>query len=253
MINCNFEIFKQKDMMKKVYAIIAIILILLIINICLSLYINTDEYYEDNYLSHYYKLKNMPTIIPFDFEEPEYVYDYEDEDLIYQNLDNNDDFAPIFNNKYNISHKSLNYCYTLINDFMFCLSPGNEKSYKCITLFTEKMGELDKCEKFNFNLNFSIQNMKHNIVYFNIPNYEMNTDIEEKFEKEKNFNVIKDFSINDDNENNMNNISIEEEKKAEKNQIAIYYEKKEENINYSNMDCVEYGLINEHIICTKYE
>ena len=65
---------KIKEMMKKIYAIITITLILLIINICLSLYINSDEYYEDNYLSHYYKLKNLPTIILFDFEEPEYEY-----------------------------------------------------------------------------------------------------------------------------------------------------------------------------------
>ena len=54
--------------MKKIYAIITITLILLIINICLSLYINSDEYYEDNYLSHYYKLKNLPTIILFDLK-----------------------------------------------------------------------------------------------------------------------------------------------------------------------------------------
>ena len=241
--------------MKKIYAIIAITLILLAINICLSLYINTDEYYEDNYLSHYYKLKNMPTIIPFDFEEPEYVYDYEEEDVLYQNLDTNTNYAPIFNNKYNVSHKFLNYCYSLLNEFIFCLTPGNDKNHKCIKLFTEKMEELDKCEMINFNFNFSIQNMKHNIVYFNLPNYEMNTDIEIKFEKEKKFNDIKDFTIDNNNENNINNINniIIEEEKSIKNKIALYNEKKEENINYSNMDCVEYGLINEHIICTKYE
>jgi hypothetical protein len=239
-------------MMKKIYAIIAITLILLIINICLSLYISSDEYYEDNYLSHYYKLKNMPTIIPFDFEEPEYVYEYEDDDLIYQHLDTNGNYALIFNNKYNVSHKSLNYCYSLLNEFIFCLSPGNDKNHKCIKLFAEKMGELDRCETINFNFNFSIQNMKDNIVYFNLPNNEMNTDIEIKFEKEKKFNDIKDFSLDDDNENNINNLSIEEEK-PKNNQIDLYHEKKEENINYSKLDCVEYGLIDEHIICTKYE
>ena len=239
-------------MMKKIYAIIAITLILLIINICLSLYISSDEYYEDNYLSHYYKLKNMPTIIPFDFDEPEYVYEYEDEDLIYQNLDTNENYAPIFNNKYNVSHKSLNYCYSLLNEFIFCLTPGNDKNHKCIKLFTEKMGELDKCENINFNFNFSVQNMKHNIVYFNLPNYDMNADIEIKFENKKKFNDVKDFPLDDDNENNVNNLDIEEEK-TENNQIALYHEKKEENINYSNMDCVEYGLKDEHIICTKYE
>lgn len=119
------------------------------------------------------------------------------------------------------------------------------------------MGELDKCENLNFNFNFSIQNMKHNIVYFNFPNYEMNTNIEEKFEKEKKFNDIKDFSFYNDNvneKNKLNNIKIEEEQQN-KNQeeMTFYYEKKEENLNNSNLDCVEYGLINEHIICTKYE
>ena len=73
--------------MKKIYAIIAITLILLIINICLSLYINNDDYYEDNYLSHYYKLKNMPTIIPFDFDDSDYEYEYPEEDYIYPNMD----------------------------------------------------------------------------------------------------------------------------------------------------------------------
>ena len=239
--------------MKKIYAIIAITLILLIINICLSLYISSDEYFENDYLSHYYKLKNMPTIIPFDIEEPEYGFDYEEEDLYYQNLEINANYAPIFNNKYNISHKSLNYCYSLLNEFIFCLTPGNDKIHKCIKLFTEKLEELDKCEMINFNFNFSIQNMKHNIVYFNLPNYEMNTNIEEKFEKEKKFNDIKDFSL--DNYNNDENKVVVEEEKQNKNlnEIALYNEKKEENTNYSSMDCVEYGLINEHIICTKYE
>ena len=39
-----------------------------------------------------------------------------------------------------------------------------------------------------------------------------------------------------------------------KNQIAIIEENNDDNINYSNLDCVEYGLSDdEHIICTKYE
>ena len=233
--------------MKKIYAIIAITLILLIINICLSLYINNDDYYEDNYLSHYYKLKNMPTIIPFDFDESDYEYEYPDEDYIYPNMDEIG-YAPFFNNnKLNTSYKTLNYCYSLLSEFIFCLSAENEKNQKCQKLFDEKMQELEKCEVINFNN--SIQNMKNNIIHFNMPYEEMNTDIEEEFENEKKFNDINELSnVNETYEEN------EEIEKPEKNQIAIIEENNDDNINYSNLDCVEYGLSDdEHIICTKYE
>ena len=231
--------------MKKIYAIIAITLILLIINICLSLYINNDDYYEDNYLSHYYKLKNMPTIIPFDFDESDYEYEYSDEDYVYPSMDEIG-FAPFFNNnKLNTSYKTLNYCYSLLNEFIFCLSTENEKNHKCQKLFEEKMQELEKCEVINFNN--SIQNMKNNIIHFNMPYEEMNTDIEEEFENEKKFNE-NELSILNETHEEM------EEEKPEKNAIAIIEENNDDNINDSNLDCVEYGLSDdEHIICTKYE
>ena len=226
--------------MKKIYAIIVITLTLLIINICLSLYINSDEYYENNYLSQYYKLKNMPTIIPFDFEEPNYEYDYSEEDYFYQNVDVKANLAHILNNnKYNTSYKSLNYCYSLLSEFIYCLSIENDRNYKCQKLFNEKINELEKCELINFNN--SINNMKNNIVDFNLPNYDMNTDIEDEFENEKKFNEINDFSLQNENENN------------KINQIALIDENNKGNIDNSNMDCIEYGLIDEHIICTKYE
>jgi len=232
-------------MMKKIYAIIAITLILLIINICLSLYINNDDYYEDNYLSHYYKLKNMPTIIPFDFDESDYEYEYPDGDYVYPNMDEIG-YAPfVNNNKLNTNYKTLNYCYSLLNEFIFCLSAENEKNRKCQKLFEEKMQELEKCEVLNFNN--SIQNMKNNIIHFNMPYEEMNTDIEEEFENEKKFNDINELSIlNETHEE-------KEEERPEKNSIDIIEENKDDNINYSNLDCVEYGLYHEHIICTKYE
>ena len=201
--------------MKKIYAIIVITLTLLIINICLSLYINSDEYYENNYLSQYYKLKNMPTIIPFDFEEPNFEYDYSEEDYFYQNVDVKANLAHMLNNnKYNTN-------------------------YKCQKLFNEKINELEKCELINFNN--SINNMKNNIVDFNLPNYDMNTDIEDEFENEKKFNEINDFSLQNENEKN------------KINQIALIDENNKVNIDNSNKDCIEYGLIDEHIICTKYE
>ena len=109
------------------------------------------------------------------------------------------------------------------------------------------MQELEKCEVINFNN--SIQNMKNNIIHFNMPYEEMNTDIEEEFENEKKFNDINELSnVNETYEEN------EEIEKPEKNQIAIIEENNDDNINYSNLDCVEYGLSDdEHIICTKYE
>ena len=231
--------------MTKIYAIIGITLILLIINICLSLYINTDEYYEDNYLSHYYKLKNMPTIIPFEFEEPDYDYEYSDEDYYYQNVDQRENYHYPNNNKYNTSYKSYNYCYSLLSEFVYCLSLENERNHKCQKLFDEKINELEKCELINFNN--SINNMKNNIVDFNLPNYEMNSEIEDEFEDEKKFNEIKDFSLKNEN------ITKKENEIPKINQIALIEENNKENIINSDKDCVEYGLIDEHIICTKYE
>ena len=231
--------------MKKIYVIIAITLILLIINICLSLYINSDEYYEEDYLSQYYKLKNMPTIIPFDFEEPDYEYEYSDEDYYYQNVDKRVNLHYPNNNKYNTSYKSYNYCYSLLSEFVYCLSLENERNHKCQKLFDEKVNELEKCELINFNN--SIKNMKNNIVYFNLPSYEMNSEIEDEFEDEKKFNEIRDYSFK------IENATKKEIEIPKINQIALIMENNKENIDNSDKDCIEYGLIDEHIICTKYE
>ena len=230
--------------MKKIYLIIALTIILLIINILLSLYIdNDDEYYEENYLSHYYKLKNMPTIIPFEFEEP--IYEYEDDDYFYyQNVDDIE-FPKLYNYKYNNSNKYLNYCYSLLSQFLACLSAENENSFKCQNLFYEKLNELEKCDIINFNN--SMRNYKKNLINFNF-NFEgedMYKDIQDDFQKEKIFNGIEDFSLKLNGE-------IEDDEK-DNNQIALFQGNFDENPN-KNKDCVEYGLTeDDYIICTKYE
>ena len=177
--------------MTELYPIILIILITLIVNIFISLFMDPNNSYEENYLFQYYKLKNMPTIIPFDFEEDNYENYYINENYYYKNIDETD-FRVSFNiNNYNGSSKEFNYCYSLLNEFMLCLHQENENNKKCQKLFKEKMEDLEKCEMINFNN--SIQEMKNNIVYFNLPNNEMNTDIEEEFSNEKKFNEITDF------------------------------------------------------------
>lgn len=227
-------------MTKKIFAMIAITLILLIINIFLSLYINSHEYYDDNYLSHYYKIKNVPTIIPFYFDEPHYEYEYINENVYSNNIIN-----MINDNNQNNSNKDLNYCYYLLNKFFKCLT-DNANSYKCEKLFYEKINELEKCEIIN--ANYSIENMKDNIVYFNLPNNNLNTDIEVDFENEKQFNEIKTWSFD------KKQIKEYEFRPEKINQIALPLPKKNEEMQeYNNKDCVEYGLIDEHIICTKYE
>ena len=233
--------------MTKIYAIIAIILILLIINICLSLYMNSDEYYEDNYLSHYYKLKNMPTIIPFDFEESDYEYDDYSDDYYYHNIDERENLEYFLNNnKYNtnISYKTYNYCYSLLSQFAYCLSKENGKNRKCQKLFDEKINELEKCEIIDNNN--SIKIMKNNIVDFNLPKNEMNSEIENEFKNEKKFNKIKTFPIKNDVTKKKNEI-------PKLNQIALIDKNNIRNIDNSDKDCIEYGLLDEHIICTKYE
>lgn len=240
-------------MMKKIYAIVTLTTTLLIINIFLSFYINSDEYYEDNYISQYYKLKNMPTIIPFDYEESD--YDYTDENYFYQNVDEGLNLSPFFNNNnYNDSNKPLNYCYSLLSEFIYCLSIESDKNQKCQKLFDEKINDLEKCELINFN--YSIRNMKNNIIDFNLPNYEMNNDIENENEDEsecdnrEKCDEFIDFSFENQN---ITEIKINEIEMPKMNQIALINDNNEEKIDNSNKDCIEYGLIDEHIICTKFE
>lgn len=239
--------------MKKIYAIVTLTTTLLIINIFLSFYINSDEYYEDNYISQYYKLKNMPTIIPFDFEESD--YDYTDENYFYQNVDEGLNLSPFFNNNnYNDSNKPLNYCYSLLSEFIYCLSIESDKNQKCQKLFDEKINDLEKCELINFN--YSIRNMKNNIIDFNLPNYEMNNDIENENEDEsecdnrEKCDEFIDFSFEN---KNITEIKINEIEMPKMNQIALINDNNEETIDNSNKDCIEYGLIDDHIICTKFE
>ena len=233
-------------MMKNIYAIIALTLILLIINIALSLYTNTDEYYEENYLSQYYKLKNMPTIIPFDFEEPDPELEYISEGYFDEYMAQIGYLPPIFNIKYNESNKNINYCYSLLKEFVSCLSPENEINYKCKKLIDEKFKEIDKCEIIKYNNN-QINNMENNIIFYNAPNDEMSTDIQEEFEEEKKFNELKDFSLE------AKEFKKQEENPRQNELLALKDKSNEESMNYTNLDCIEYGLIDEHIICTKYE
>ena len=229
-------------MRNRMYALIAIILTLLIINICLSLYIDNDEYYEDNYLSHYYKLKNMPTIIPFDFDEPDYDYQFYI-DFINENMGK----RGFFHHNYLYNSNQFDYCYSLLNNFIFCLSSDYERNRRCKKLLDKKIHELEKCEMINFN-NYK-QKMKNNISHFNMPNSDMNSDIEDEAYIQK-INYMNYFSLENNNKN------VKKYEKQNLNQLALVDEnqEKKENINdYSNMDCVEYGLIDEHIICTKYE
>lgn len=233
-------------MMKKIYAIIALTIILLIINICLTLYINNDdEYYEGNYLSHYYKLKNMPTIIPLEYEEPEYEYD-DEEEYYFQNVEDIENNLLLNNNiKFNDSNnKFFSICYSLLNDFLFCLSPENDKNYKCKKLFYEKLNELEKCDIINFN---NSKNSKKDYIFFNFPKEEvLYTDIEDEFEREKKLNEINDFSLKNDEENEVEDKS--------KKQLLLYNPNNNIKNKNVNKDCVEYGLTkDDYIICTKYE
>ena len=231
-------------MMKKIYAIIALTIILLVINICLTLYINNDdEYYEGNYLSHYYKLKNMPTIIPLEYEEPEYEYD-DTEEYYFQNMEDIENSLLLNNNiKFNDSNnKFFNFCYTLLNEFLFCLSPENDKNYRCKKLFYEKLNELEKCDIIKFNKS---KNSKKEIIFFNFPKEEY-IDVEDEFEKEKKYKEKSEFSLKKDEEN-------EDEEKSKK-QIILYNPKNNIENENANKDCVEYGLTKDDlIICTKYE
>ena len=228
--------------MDKIYTTIILILIVFSIIIGFSLYWrNNKEHYHENYLSHYYKLKNMPTIIPFEFGEPnydsedEYEFDVEDvdeNDNFYKNMDVIE-FPVLFN--YNASDKNLNFCYSLLAEFIFCLAPDNENNPKCRNLIFEKSKELKRCDIINLNNLKKLKNYKNLL-----PKDEETTEKQAELKLNQELNLIKE-KIEDNEQKNKNNKSI------------ISNETIKEKIN-GNKDCIEYGLTqDEHIICIKYE
>jgi hypothetical protein len=185
----------------------------------------------------------MPTIIPIEYEEPEYEYD-EVEEYYFQNMEDIENNLLLNNNiKFNDSNNKLfNFCYSLLNEFLFCLSPENDKNYKCKKLFYEKLNELEKCDIINFN---NSKNSKKDFIFFNFPK-DVYTDVEDEFEKEKKYKEKSEFSLKKDEEN-------EDEEKSKK-QILLYNPKNNIKNENANKDCVEYGLTKDDlIICTKYE
>lgn len=234
-------------MKDKIYSTIILILILLSISIIFSLYLRDYKgHYQENYLSHYHKLKNIPTIIPFEFgelnyePEGEYEFEFEDEDendYYYRNMDIIE-FPVLFNYNYNDSDKTLNFCYSLLAEFIFCLSPDNENNPKCENLIFEKSNELKRCDIINFNNLKKLKKYKNFDIL--LPSDEKNNDKKASFKLEKKINLIKE-KIGDNEQKNKNNNKI----------LANEIIKEKTN---GNKDCVEYGLTqDEHIICRKYE
>ena len=224
---------------------ITILLILFILSIRIGFFLylrNNKEHYHENYLSHYYKLKNMPIIIPREFREPNYEsegeYDFnaeeEDENDNYYKKDAIE-FPVLFN--YNGSDKNLNFCYSLLAEFIFCLSPDNENNPKCENLIFEKSNDLKRCDIINLKNLKKLKNYKYFVL---LPKDEETTEKQAELKLDQKLNLIKE-KIEDNEQKNKNN------KKIIKNETI------KEKIN-ANKDCVEYGLTqDEHIICRKYE
>ena len=229
---------------------IVLILIVLSISIGFSLFLrNSKEYYHEKNFSHYSKLENTPTIIPFELRELNYEsegeYDFEDEEE-----DENDNYNYIYNKKvkdviefpvlfnYNDNDKNLNFCYSLLGDFIFCLSPDNESNPKCENLISENLNELKKCDIINLNNLKKLKNYKNLDIL--LPKDEETTEKKAELKPDQKLNLIKE-KIEDDEQKNKNDKSI------------IKNETINEKIN-GNKDCVEYGLTqDEYIICRKYE
>ena len=230
--------------MDTIYTTFILILIVLSFSIGFSLYLrNNKENYHENYLSHYYKLKNMPIIIPHEFRDPNYEskgeYDFNDEEE-----DENDnyykkniiEFPVLFN--FNDSDKNLNFCYSLLAEFIFCLSPDNENNPKCENLIIEKSNELKRCDIINLNNLKKLKNYKNLDTL--LPKDEETTEKQAELKLNQELNLIKE-KIEDNEQKNKNNNS------------TIKNETIKEKIN-GNKDCIEYGLTqDEHIICIKYE
>ena len=225
---------------------IVLILIIISISIGFSLFLrNNKELYHENNISHYSKLKNTPTIIPFELREPNYEsegeYDFEAEEE-----DENDNFNkknkgviefPVLFN-YNDNDKNLNFCYSLLGEFLFCLSQDNEINPKCENLISENYNELKKCDIINLNNLKKLKNYKNlNIL---LPKDEETTEKQVELKQDQELNLIEE-KIEDDEQKNKND------------KIIIKNETIKEKIN-ENKDCVEYGLTqDEFIICRKYE
>jgi hypothetical protein len=185
----------------------------------------------------------MPIIIPREFREPNYEskgeYDFNDEEE--DENDNNYkkdviEFPVLFN--YNGNDKNLNFCYSLLAEFIFCLSPDNENNPKCENLIFEKSNELKRCDIINLNNLKKLKNYKNLDVL--LPKDEETTEKQTELKLDQKLNLIKE-KIEDNGQKNKNNKS------------TIKNETIKEKIN-GNKDCIEYGLTqDEHIICKKYE
>ena len=235
-------------MVKKLIIIITIILFISI-NIFFSLYVERKNYKINYKGSHQFKKNSLTTIMPKqdkilgqdlylfkDYLMQNFEEEYDQDNYYYFDLDN-----PSMNNNDN------NYCKSIFEKFVFCLSEENFKNLKhskCNKLFEKEMEELEKCT-FDFNFDFDINDYTKKIednIYLNFSNY----DNDKNYNDEENDFETQDIIF----ENKEKDITFHEKKKYIMN-LEDNRNKDEAN---QNKDCIEYGLSNDELlICTKYE
>lgn len=230
-------------MVKKLATIITVVLLILV-NIFLSFYIersNYSGYYEEDNMPQNIKKNTITTIIPGKNLELGNFY----QDFLRHNLKEEIDFDNFF--YYDIDnhfHIKNNYCLSLFQKFVFCLAEENLKNLKnskCNKLIEKEIEQLEKCQ-IDFNFDFDTvdytKNPDKNIVYFNLSNYDNNYD-NDNIDDELEFDELKEkeYIIN-----------------KNKNENIISFEEKYVKNDNLNKDCIEYGLSKDDVlICTKYE
>lgn len=230
-----------------------IVMILILINIFFTLYVekrNYKKYYLPRQPMQYFQKNKITKILP---SEPKMLKNELNifQDYLNHNIDGEYDFEKYyFFNLDNPITSNNKYCFNLLEKLVYCLSEENMKNLKnskCNKLIENEMEELEKCQiDFNFDFDINdysqkIDNIENDIFYLNFSTFD-------KYNKEIEEEELETQDIIIDNE------EIGAIIKDKKKMIKADTKENITNEENSKKDCVEYGISNdEFLICTKYE
>ena len=208
-------------MENKIYLAVCLILVFIVMNFFISNidYNNSTEY---EYTSYYNPKKN-PTKIPYEIGDVFNEFSF-------------NDLHSFEKDKFNFSDEYVEYCYNLMNKFIYCASMESENDYQCQKLFYHKLKELENCQIINL---YYSDPYKNDIFNFNNEN-----NIQEEVIKNNDMENLPSYNVEQEQLNNTNDSNNKESNNNNNNN----------NNELLYRDCIEYGLTqNEYIFCTKYE
>ena len=142
-------------------------------------------------------------------------------------------------------------CEELIDELLQCYIMENQMNKKCQKLYEEKVNDLFKCKMVISN--FSLENMKKNLINFNLN--DNNEDNFDYYFREEDDNLILDDLFKLSKDYNLKEV-IEIDDLYFQEEPLIEKKEKENFIIVDKRDCVEYELSKKdsnYIICNKYE